>query len=270
MTDSATMSEILHPGPADLLAATLDMPSLGGEGAHLPPLWHWTYLLNRPSQRDLGPDGHPTSGIPTPPAPGRRRMFAGGRITHLRPLVLGQCASRETRVVSTVEKDGNSGQLTFVTVRHTYTQDSEVAVVEEHDIVYRAAGSKPLAATEYEPLPDRSPSLAVVADQRLLFRFSALTGNTHRIHYDLEWARFEGYEHLVVHGPLQALMMGEFLRRNNVSLTGKTFSFRLRAPMVGPQTFSVLPAQTDLTAGAVCYDARGTLCAISTFDGRVS
>jgi 3-methylfumaryl-CoA hydratase len=234
----------------------------------LPPLWHWTHLLDRRPQADLGPDGHPTSGIPAPPGPGRRRMFAGGRVTTHGELVLGRPATRTTHVVRTQEKEGRSGPLTFVTVRNDYRQDGELVVVDDYEIVYRGEGSTLPSA----PAPDRSsapvtrPHLTLLADEALLFRFSALTYNAHRIHYDHGFVRQEGYADLVVHGPLQALMMGELLRRAGPGLVGRTFAYRLVSPMVGPQTFTVTAADGGLDAGAEAYDARGSLTAVSTVE----
>ena len=233
----------------------------------LPPLWHWTHLLDRRPHADLGPDGHPTSGIPAPPGPGRRRMFAGGRVTTHGELVLGRPATRTTHVVRTQEKEGRSGPLTFVTVRNDYRQDGELVVVDDYEIVYRGEASTLSSAPRPDrPTPVTRPHLTLHADEALLFRFSALTYNAHRIHYDHGFVRQEGYADLVVHGPLQALMMGELLRRDGAGLVGRTFAYRLVSPMVGPQTFTVTAAEDGLDAGAEVYDARGTLTAVSTVE----
>lgn len=261
-SEQVVVTELLVPQQAAALAGVIgaDVPT-----STLPPLWHWVHLLERRPQGDLGPDGHPTSGLPAPPGPGRRRMFAGGRVTTYGGLRLGEEATRTTRVVASQEKQGRTGPLSFVTVRHEITQGGDLLVVDENDIVYRAAdsGSLPPAQPDGET-PTRAAHLDLAVDEALLFRFSALTYNAHRIHYDHAWARQEGYADLVVHGPLQALMMGELQRRAGGGLIGQTFGYRLVAPMVGPQTMSVLAGADGLAAGAEVRDARGVVTAAST------
>ena len=254
--------EVLAPEPAEALAAMLDIDVPQGD---LPTLWHWIYLLERRPQRDLGPDGHPVSGIPSPTGPDRRRMFAGGRVRTHRPLTLGAEAVRTTWVASTKEKTGRTGPLTFVTVRNDISQAGQVVIEDEQDIVYRAGeATLPQAGPGEVPAPIREPTLTLEVDSRLLFRFSALTYNAHRIHYDRAFLNDEGYDDLVVHGPLQALMMGELLRRNGVELVGREYAYRLVAPMIGPQRMMVAAAEAGLAAGAETRDARGTIAAVST------
>ncbi|QNN53899.1 FAS1-like dehydratase domain-containing protein [Nocardioides mesophilus] len=263
----AVRAETLVPEPAEALAGLLDIDPV--PDGLLPPLWHWVYLLERRPQRDLGPDGHPVSGIPAPPGPGRRRMFAGGRVETRRPLVLGRPAERRTRVLSTTEKQGRTGPLTFVTVRSEISQDGAVAVVDEQDIVYRSPGAAlPAAATGAVPPPDR-PRLVLEVDEALLFRFSALTYNAHRIHYDRGFVAHEGYADLVVHGPLQALMMGELFRRNGVDLVGRRYAYRLVAPMIGPQPLTVAAAEAGLDTAspeAEAFSAAGAVTARSRLE----
>ena len=259
-------TELITPGPSEALANLLgtDIPT-----DDLPTLWHWIYLLEKRPHADLGPDGHPTFGIPAPPGPGRRRMFAGGRVSTLAPLVFGEPATRTTWVAETKEKQGRTGPLTFVTVRNEYAQGGRVCIVDENDIVYRTPGSSlsnqagTLTSSPAEP-PIREPALTLTADEALLFRFSALTYNAHRIHYDHNWVRQEGYSDLVVHGPLQALMMGELVRRSGDGLVGKQFTYRLISPMIGPQTFTVLAGEDGVNAGAETRDAHGNVTAVST------
>jgi 3-methylfumaryl-CoA hydratase len=261
-TEQVEVTELVTQEQAQALAGLVDadVPT-----ATLPPLWHWVHLLERRPHRDLGPDGHPTSGIPAPPGPGRRRMFAGGRVTTYGELRFGEEATRTTRVVASREKEGRTGPLSFVTVRHEIAQGGTLLVVDENDIVYRAADGAPLPPAEPVPhVPDREAQLDLAVDEALLFRFSALTYNAHRIHYDHGWVRHEGYADLVIHGPLQALMMGELQRRAGGGLVGRTFGYRLVSPMVGPQTLSVLAAADGLAAGAEVRDARGVVTAVST------
>jgi 3-methylfumaryl-CoA hydratase len=264
VTEQLVRREVLAPEPAEALAAMLDIDVPGG--TDLPTLWHWVYLLERRPQRDLGPDGHPVSGIPSPPGPGRRRMFAGGRVRTHRPLTLGREAVRTTWVANTSEKTGRTGPLTFVTVRNDISQDGQVAIEDEQDIVYRAGDTAlpPPVPGQGSAGPIREPTLTLDVDPRLLFRFSALTYNAHRIHYDRQFLQEEGYDDLVVHGPLQALMMGELMRRNGVDLVGREYAYRLVAPMIGPQQMTVTAAGPGLDAGAETRDSQGIIAAVST------
>ena len=264
-TERVVRTELIIPEPSEALANLLgtDIPT-----DELPPLWHWIHLLEKRPHADLGRDGHPTFGIPAPPGPGRKRMFAGGLVRTYAPLVFGKPATRTTWVAATTEKQGSTGPLTFVTVRNEYTQGGRVAIVDDNDIVYRTPGSSlaPRAGTlrdEPEPAP-RGPALTLTADEALLFRFSALTYNAHRIHYDHNWVREEGYGDLVVHGPLQALMMGELVRRRGDGLVGKQFDYRLVSPMIGPQTLTVLAGEAGVNASAEVRDVHGTVTAVST------
>lgn len=284
---AAARTELITPGQAEALAGLLDIdPPPAAHGDELPPLWHWVYLLERRPQRELGPDGHPTHGIPEPPGPGRLRMFAGGRVTVHAPLRFGEPATRTTRLVRSVEKQGKSGALTFVTVRRDITQGGAFAVADEQDIVYRAAGSalpQRLDAGDTDNtdgtdgtdgaegrgdtlgsgFPGVGHELVLDVDPVLLFRFSALTYNAHRIHYDRDYAAREGYPDLVVHGPLQALLMAELLRRSGVHFTGHEFAYRLLAPTFGAQRLRVTDGP-DPRAEVVVHDGSGGLTATST------
>ena len=264
-SQTVVRTELIIPGPSEALANLLgtDIPT-----DELPPLWHWIHLLEKRPHADLGPDGHPTFGIPAPPGPGRKRMFAGGRVRTHAPLVFGMPATRTTYVAATKEKQGSTGPLTFVTVRNEYTQGGRVCIVDDNDIVYRTPGSSlavQAGTLQDEPAPaPREPALTLTADEALLFRFSALTYNAHRIHYDHNWVREEGYSDLIVHGPLQALMMGELVRRLGDGLVGKQFAYRLVSPMIGPQTFTVLAGEAGVNASAEVRDVHGTVTAVST------
>ncbi|WP_427384350.1 hypothetical protein [Janibacter sp. G56] len=169
---------------------------------------------------------------------------------------------------NTVEKEGSTGPLTFVTLRHEISQNGVLAVVDEHDIVYRAEGSRVPSATgsldDVPQDPPRSPALTLRVDEALLFRFSALTYNAHRIHYDHRWVKFEGYDDLVVHGPLQALLMGELHRREGGGLVGQKYTYRLVAPMIGPQTLTVVAGEAGVEHGAEVLDVHGRCTARSS------
>lgn len=257
-----TREEVIALEPVEALAGLLDI-EVPSDGL-VPELWHWLYFLERRPTRDLGPDGHPTSGIPAPPRPGMRRMFAGGRVATHRRLRIGEPATRTTSITNETEKLGRSGPLWFVTVRHEISQ-GELFIMDEQDIIYRATAGD-LSTERGGGLPTREPSLVLDVDERLLCRFSALTYNAHRIHYDRDWCRQEGYDDLVVHGPLQALMMGELARRNGVSLLGRLFRYRLVTPMTGAQAMHVLAGDQGITHGAEVLTGDGRVTAVSSHD----
>ena len=229
-----TSTEILTPQRAAELAATLDLDVSPRSGDALPAMWHWVYFTEWPATADLGADGHPREGHFLPPIPDRRRMFAGGRLTIRAPLVLGQPATRDAAVVTAKVKHGKSGELLFVTVRYEFSQDGELRMTEEQDLVYRSdTGSSTPFERVTEPLPPRSTPWATEPTTHpvLLFRFSALTANGHRIHYDEQYTtRVEGFPGLVVHGPLLAMYMSE-LARTNSERPLHTFDFRLKRPV---------------------------------------
>ena len=180
------------------------------DGDALPPLWHWFHFLPRAPQAGLDVDGHPQRGGFLPPIPYPRRMFAGARLQWHRPLVVGAPAQREARIRGVVLKSGKSGSLAFVTVAIRFIQDGALCIEEEQDIVYREPGGRAgaPAATAWPPVPEGSWTRVLQPDTRLLFRFSALTFNAHRIHYDRAYAsEVEGYPGLVVHGPLTAVLL---------------------------------------------------------------
>ena len=259
MTGVAERTEPLLPGPAQALGALLDVPVPDlARGAGLPVLWHWVYLLDRPAQADLGPDGHPVRGtIPAPPGPGRRRMWAGGRVRISGSLTCdGEPATKRSRVLSTQEKQGRSGPLTFVVVEHQISQRGHVVVDEQQDIVYREAvfaEGPPPAPAAASPVPVVDGEWAIDVSPTLLFRFSALTYNAHRIHYDRDYARdVEGYPGLLTHGPLQALAMAEAARAAGCHDSDLRFEYRLSSPLFDHQGMVVSAArQGDATVTAV-------------------
>jgi 3-methylfumaryl-CoA hydratase len=254
MSDVIERTETLEPAPAYALADLLGVPApnlTGGVG--LPPLWHWVYLLERAPAADLGPDGHPVRGtLPVPPGPGLRRMWAGGRVLVTGALRCGAPATKRTRVLSVTEKDGRSGHLTFVTVGHQVLQGGEVVVDEEQDLVYRAAGTPTPAPTPAAPeVPVAPGEREIPVSPVALFRFSALTFNAHRIHYDRDYCRdVEGYPGLLTHGPLQALAMAEAARAlsgntDDANAGGRavTFAYRLVSPLLDDQGLFVSAAE---------------------------
>lgn len=265
----------LSPAQARAVAAMLDLPDLANVtfpvGDAIPPLWQWFYFLPKAPQSALDTDGHPKRGGFLPPITLPRRMFAGARMTMHTPLRLGIPAVRTGTIVKVEEKDGRSGRLAFVTVAYRFEQDGELCIEEEQDIVYREQGA-PVTAPEvlpWSPVPDGARARLVTPDSRLLFRFSALTFNAHRIHYDREYARNEeGYPGLVVHGPLTAVLLMHLAAslRPNAPLT--RFSFRGLAPIfdLAPFRLVAVPEHTaQIRLEAQRADGSSSLQALATF-----
>lgn len=235
-------SDEVTAAPIAALSATLDRDDPFPKGGDpLPPLWHWLYFQPIPRQSELGPDGHPKRGGFLPPVPLPRRMFAGDRVQFHRPLRVGEPISRTSRIVDVNHKQGRSGPLVFVVVRHEISDRGGVAVIEEHDIVYRES-PKPNdpAPPPQAPPPDATWTREIRPEETLLFRYSALTFNGHRIHYDRRYAiEVEGYPGLVVHGPLIATLLLDLLRRNLADADVATLSFRAARPLFDVAPFSV-------------------------------
>jgi len=252
MDEVHEVTELITPGPAEALAGLLGVPCPGpAEDGALPLLWHWVYLLDRPPQVTLGPDGHQArGGMPVPPGPGLRRMFAGGRVWRHGALRVGSEATRRTWQASSERKQGRSGPLHFVTVRTEVSQGGQVVIAEEQDLVYREPGASSPGRSDHS-VAVAGRDWPVTVDPVLLFRFSALTYNAHRIHYDREYARAEGYPGLVVHGPLQALLMADLARTSRPA----EYSYRLVAPLYDDQGL-IVSAWPDGDAVRVsCRDA---------------
>jgi 3-methylfumaryl-CoA hydratase len=238
------------------------------EGDALPPLWHWFHFLPRAAQARLDDDGHPRRGDFLPPIPYPRRMFAGARVQLHRPLVIGVPAQREARIGNVVLKSGKSGPLAFVTVALRFIQHGALCIEEEQDIVYRMPGdpgSAPVAAS-WPTVPETSWTQVLQPDSRLLFRFSALTFNAHRIHYDRTYAReVEGYPGLVVHGPLMAVLLAQLVRRSS-SRPMRSFDFRGVAPAfdLGPLRLVGIPEGDGVALQAQGPDGKTALLANAT------
>lgn len=266
---SETMTDVLHPVPLAGLSATLDTaPFAPRIGQPLPPLWHWAYFLPQAPARALGPDGHPRRGDFLPPVALPRRMWAGSRFTFEQPLRVGDTVQRISTIESIAHKQGRSGNLVFVTVRHAYRMMGNAgdvataadALTEWHDIVYRgepqSAGSAsdtalPVALPGVQHGPcehqaDGSFCQQWRADPVLLFRYSALTFNGHRIHYDRSYAtQTEGYPGLVVHGPLLATLLVELVRTQWPQHQLAAYHFRALHPVFDIHPFSLHAKQAD-------------------------
>jgi 3-methylfumaryl-CoA hydratase len=305
----AETTETIAAGPAVALSGLLDRePAVTAPGDPIPPLWHWLYFLDRPATSELGPDGHPAAGHFMPPIPQRRRMYAGGRASYTGAFRCGDEITRRSELADATVKQGRTGELLFVTVRSVFTRAGAVIATEEQDVVYRsgppaARGSAgPPGRSETAGLgagdsagprgPSEAAGLAagdsagprgfngaagpapwqiqIVPDPVLLFRFSALTYNAHRIHYDADYATgVEGHPGLVVHGPLLALLCFELPRRQAPRQRVTQLSFRARSPVYVGQRCTVTggPRDDGCTMqvagpdGAVALTAEGRLSA---------
>lgn len=247
--------DCVTPAGAAALHELIERPgSCPDLGAPLPALWHWLAFLPRARQADLASDGHPRTGTFLPPADGRARMCAGGRVSRTGHLAVGQALHRESVVSTAVSKRGRSGELTFVTVRHEVgALDDEVSagLREDEDLVYRMPGRcKVVRATlSGDVTPgdvDWTWGRHVAVDPTLLFRFSALTYNAHRIHYDRDYALVAGYPGLVVHGQLQAILLADAVERVHQGFATH-LRFRAHAPAFDDYSLN-LRARTTVDA----------------------
>ncbi len=241
---SETALDQIGATPVKALNATLDHPAMDVEpGLPLPPLWHWLYFLPLHRQSELGPDGHAKRGGFLPPVPLPRRMWAGSQFEFRSPVRVGDAVERRSTIADVSVKEGRSGTLVFVKVRHDLFCNGAAApaIVEFHDIVYREA-KKPGDA---EPPPQPAATGAawqreVVPDDVLLFRYSALTFNGHRIHYDRRYVTgVEGYPGLIVHGPLIATLLMDLVRRHAPAATVRSFRFKAVRPTFDLHPFRV-------------------------------
>lgn len=226
---SQTASEVLDPARLMALSATL---AVDYDPQILPPFAHHIYFWHAEPPSKLGRDGHPAIGDFIPNLGLPRRMWAGGRLRFHAPIQVGQLAEKRTIIANVVEKTGRSGPLAFVTLRHEYSQNNVLCRTEEQDIVYREeASGKPQTPTHTMAETDEDWSVEHAFNPTLLFRYSALTFNGHRIHYDRDYAKdTEGYAGLVTHGPLLAhLLMDQALKKLG---TLNEFEFRAASPLM--------------------------------------
>lgn len=255
-----TRTDQVRLGMLAQMAVTLGVPVPNG----LPPLWHWTLFQHWAPSDELGPDGHPIRGAFIPALPELpRRMWAGGRVRFLGPLQAGDAVTRVSTIRAVRDTVGRSGRLVFVTVHHAITGPSGLAIDEEQDLVYR--GLDGAATVSAEPVAEASPGprQTLVPDPVLLFRYSALTGNGHRIHYDLDHVRqVEGYPGLLVHGPLQATLMLGLLPS-----TVARFHYRALRPAFHGAALRIeawreaglMKVRTRDPSGAVCMEGEAAL-----------
>ena len=241
---SETRLDLVGATPALALNATLDHPETAfSPGTPLLPLWHWLYFLPLHRQSEIGPDGHAKRGGFLPPVPLPRRMWAASQFEFRSPVRVGDAVERTSTIADVSMKEGRTGRLVFVKVRHEVRCNgaADPAIVEFHDIVYREA-KRP---DDVEPPPQRAETGAawqreVVPDDVLLFRYSALTFNGHRIHYDRKYVtEVEGYPGLIVHGPLIATLLMDLVRRNAPEADIATFRFKAVRPTFDPHPLRV-------------------------------
>ena len=259
-----TVTDTINLFPCKALAATLNKKREPQEGDMLPPLWHWLYFLEAAHQGELAIDGHRKRGRFLPPIHLPRRMWAGSQIQFHSEIAIGKKLTRRSTIESIRETSGRSGALAFVRVRHEIGSDQLPAITEYQDIVYREAakpGSESPANASAESPGDYR--LEMTADSRLLFRYSALTFNAHRIHYDYQYAtQTEGYPGVIVHGPLLATLMLDLLSSNFPEYTTKNFEFSALAPIFGPNRFCVHGTNPDSMGNTSLWvsDHTGQLC----------
>jgi 3-methylfumaryl-CoA hydratase len=294
--------DTITAAPLAALSATLDRDDPAPQtGDAVPLLWHWLYFLPTTKQSDLAEDGHERLGEFLPPVGNGRRMYAGGRVEVHRPLRVGDEVERVSRIADIAEKSGRKGSLVFVKVRHEISVSGGLALLENHDIVYvgaadrmpapHAGANRPQDATASASTPPGTSSASAVSgtpamppvqqpvagwrreicpDDVLLFRYSALTFNGYRIHYDRRFAtEVQGYPGLVVHAPLLATLLADLLRRNLPGAVVSAFSFRAHRPLFdgapvtlrghgGPDTHTV-SLWAHAADGAVAFEATATL-----------
>ncbi len=266
---SESRQDQLVATPVAALSATLDRedpPPVAGTA--LPPLWHWLYFTPLTRHSEIGEDGHAKRGGFLPPVPLPRRMWAGGRLDFLQPLRVGENVTRVSTIKDVSVKEGRSGSLVFVCVRHEFSNAEGLALAEEHDIVYRDAPAPDAPQPAPTPAPrDEQFSREIVPDPVLLFRYSALTFNGHRIHYDRSYVTgVEGYPGLIVHGPLIATLLLDLLRRNLPDATVKRFSFKAVRPTFDIHPFTVCGKREGHTVTLWGRDHEGWLTMQATAD----
>jgi 3-methylfumaryl-CoA hydratase len=263
---SEALTDDITAAPVRALSATLDRDDAATlHGTLLPALWHWLYFLPQHRQSEIGPDGHARRGGFLPPVPLPRRMWAGGRLQWQpeNPLVVGDTAKRMSTIASVTHKAGRTGDLLFVLVRHDIYNATGLALTEEHDIVYRAVAQ----ASDPVPPPVAAEQGAawqreIYPDAVLLFRYSALTFNGHRIHYDRQYVtEAEGYPGLIVHGPLIATLLVDLVRRHAPAAFIKRFEFKAVRPTfdLHPFRLNAQPSEDGHSVRVWAQDHEGWL-----------
>jgi 3-methylfumaryl-CoA hydratase len=258
---SEMQTDVATPAPLAGLAATLDHLDPPWREGEVPPLGHWLYFLPHAVQRDIGPDGHAKRGGFLPPVELPRRMWAGSELEFLAPVPVGAAIERRSTIANIEHKTGRSGDMIFVRVEHEITIQGAAAIRDAHNIVYREAPKPGEAA----PPPEKAGRAAefertILSDPVLLFRYSALTFNGHRIHYDRSYCEeAEGYPGLVVHGPLTATLLMDLYLRQRPAAAVRAFRFRARRPLFDIHPFTLCGAHRPGGAGLWALDHEGAL-----------
>lgn len=257
------IADVIAPDRVAAMAATLDLAAAPQPGDVLPPGWHWLFFNGAVRASELGADGHPERGGFLPPVPLPRRMWAGGRLAFPGAVRVGETVRRHSEIKSVDIKHGRSGQLVFVVVKHQISGSAGLAIEEEHDIVYRPAPEPGAAPPAPQPAPgDAKWQKTIRPDPVLLFRYSALTFNGHRIHYDLPYVtKVEGYPGLVVHGPLTSTLMLELTRAEAPQRRLIRYSYRGLSPLFdgAPYTVNGRPEADGNTVKLWAAGPRGEL-----------
>jgi 3-methylfumaryl-CoA hydratase len=271
-----TESELVSLRLAQQLAATLDYERAPKAGQTLPPLWHWALFPHIATQSHIGADGHPQRGGFLPPIPLPRRMWAGSLVRFERAVVVGSQVTRTSQIIDVASKEGRSGQLVFVRIRHEMEDYEGPLISEEQDVVYRESAAEPFKPATGPLAPmETTWRRTIVPDPVLLCRYSADTFNGHRIHYDRAYAiGEEGYPALVVHGPLTATLLVDLVRRSVPDKDVASFSFKAVNPLFDNAPFQVCAARAPESdevrlwavneAGVVCVEATAKLRASVT------
>ncbi len=254
----STASARLEAEQANRMAVTLDRDPRFQAGDALPPAWHWLYFHDFVKASDLGPDGHPKLGLLMPPVPLPRRMWAGGNLEFHRPLHVGDTVENTSIIRSITPKQGRSGPLYFVSVEHTLRTKDTVNLVEEQTIVYRKLDLAPAPSPAQAAPTDADYTREYTLDSTTLFRYSALTFNGHRIHYDVDYCRqVEGYPGLVIHGPLIATLLLDLYVQQGRPF--KRFRYRAKSPLFLPEAFTVNGKSEGQSARLWAADHAGNL-----------
>ena len=242
-----THEDVISLTTAQAMAATLDWEELPQAGDELAKSWHWLHFLATARQSKIGPDGHPERGGFLPPVPLPRRMWASGKAAFHSPLIIGNKVRKVSTVKSVTHKKGGTGNLVFVVVEHEIYSGDTLAISDTQNLVYRedpdpkAPPPKPMA-----PPGQAEFSRVVNPDPVLLFRFSALTFNGHRIHYDRDYAmNEEGYSGLVVQGPLSASLLLDLVRTELSGVEVEHYDYRAVRPLIDGNPFQIQGCKTD-------------------------
>jgi len=247
---------------AQALAAALDNDLVPQKGDELPPFWEWMYFLATPKASATGADGHPDKGGFLPPVPLPRRMWAAGEVEISNALVIGKPATRLSSIESVELKSGSTGTLVFVNVKHDISQDGVLCISQVQNIVYREqpAADAPMPPAKEAPT-EQDFTKTITPDPVLLFRYSALTYNGHRIHYDRTYATEEEfYSALVVHGPLLVTLLLELQRENLAVKALKKFKFRAVRPTFDNHVFNVSGKRDGNALSLWSSDQDNALC----------